>query len=252
MMSCPGSPRMRIRPIGPGAPMRIAGSPRSTFSGGASVRSGRCPSRVWMMSMPERRAAASTSAHGPTAALSSETSLPSAAPNPPGSRKSRCMSMMTSAVRPVSRSSGAGSAAMVRIGMHPSLARQDDVLQQRIDLVVPAVAAEHAVVPDAGLHVVALEIGPQARAQLVRGRGLADGTDIVALAFDREQHGALDGARLDPVAPVVEPAGRQEMLLEHQAHGLQIELGGEVQHGEIFVIERLCHLRLLVLTFRQV
>src|SRR5262245_49371478 len=226
MMSCPGSPRMRIRPIGPGAPMRIAGSPRSTFSGGASVRSGRCPSRVWMTRMPDRRAAASTSPHGPTAAFSSETSLPSAAPNPPGSRKSRCMSMMTSAVRPVSTSSGAGSAAMVRIGMRPSLARQDDILQERIDLVVPAVAAEHAVMSDAGLHVMALEIGTQSRAQLVRGRGLADGADVVALAFDSEQHGALDGARLDPLAAIFQLARRQDVLLEHEAHGLEIELGG--------------------------
>ena len=36
---------------------------------------------------------------GSTAAASSETSLPSASPKPPGSRKSRCMSMMTSADR---------------------------------------------------------------------------------------------------------------------------------------------------------
>ena len=35
-----------------------------------------------------------------TIASSRETSLPSAAPKPPGSMKSRCMSMTTSAVRP--------------------------------------------------------------------------------------------------------------------------------------------------------
>src|SRR5262245_56172338 len=252
MMSGPGSPRMRMRPIGPGAPMRMAGSPRATFSGGASVRSGRCPSRVWMTNMPQRRAAASTAAQGPTAALSRETSLPSAAPNPPGSRKSRCMSMMTSAVRPVSTSSGAGSAAMVRIGMATSLAGENNVLQERIDLVGPAVAAEHAVVPDAGLHMVSLEIGPQPRAQLVRGRGLADGADIVALAFDREQHGALDGARLDPLAAIFEPARRQNVLLEHEAHGLEIEFSGQVEHREILVVERLGHLRLLVFALRQI
>src|ERR1700685_936210 len=44
MMSWPGSPRTRMRPIGPGAPMRVAGSPRSTLWGRASVRSGRGPS----------------------------------------------------------------------------------------------------------------------------------------------------------------------------------------------------------------
>ncbi len=116
MMSWPGSPRTRMRPIGPGAPMRSAGSPRSTFIGGASVRSGRCPSRVWMTSTPARRAAASTSAHGPTAALRRDTSLPSAAPKPPGSKKSRCISMMTRAVRPVSTATAAGSASIVRTG----------------------------------------------------------------------------------------------------------------------------------------
>ena len=51
-MSWPGSPRIRMRPIGPGAPMRSVGAPRSTFARGASDRSGRWPSRVWMTSMP--------------------------------------------------------------------------------------------------------------------------------------------------------------------------------------------------------
>src|SRR6516165_2825818 len=55
-------------------------------------------------------------AHGPTAALRRETSLPSAAPKPPGSKKSRCISMMMSAVRPVSTVTAAGSASMVRTG----------------------------------------------------------------------------------------------------------------------------------------
>src|SRR5262249_30882836 len=191
--------------------------------GGASVRSGRCPSRVWMTRMPARRAVASICAHGPTAVWRRETSLPSAAPKPPGSKKSRCMSMMTSAMRPVSTVSGSGSAAMVLTGTAASrclpfsvdqqqehgqfgcshgqgrsalLAGENDVLDQRIDLVGPAVAAEHAIVADAGLHVVALEIGAQPGAEVVGGRGLADRADVVALAFDGEQHGAPDRLRL--------------------------------------------------------
>ena len=41
-----------MRPIGPGSPMRKLGAPRSILAGGASDRSGRWPSRVWMTSMP--------------------------------------------------------------------------------------------------------------------------------------------------------------------------------------------------------
>jgi len=45
---------------------------------------------------------------GPMAFASSETSLPSVSPKPPGSRKSRCMSMTTTAVRPRSSVIGSG------------------------------------------------------------------------------------------------------------------------------------------------
>ena len=98
-MSWPEEPRIRIRPIGPGAPMRSAGAPRSTLARGASAMSGRWPSRVWMTSMRRSRARSSSARHGTMAALSSETSLPRLSPKPPGSMKSRCMSMMSSAVR---------------------------------------------------------------------------------------------------------------------------------------------------------
>ena len=50
---------------------------------------------------------------------------------------------------------------------------------------------------DAGLHVVALEIRPQIAAQIVRGNRLADGADVVALAFDGQQRGLADRARID-------------------------------------------------------
>ena len=72
--------------------------------------SGRWPSRVWMIVIPSSRAAASTRCSGSTAAHSSETSLPSADPKPPGSRKSRCMSITTSAVVSGSNAKGPGSA----------------------------------------------------------------------------------------------------------------------------------------------
>jgi hypothetical protein len=52
---------------------------------------------------PRARQAASSDAIGAMALCRRVTSLPSDAPNPPGSTKSRCMSMTTSAVRPAGR-----------------------------------------------------------------------------------------------------------------------------------------------------
>ncbi|MGY4235200.1 hypothetical protein ACVIIW_004147 [Bradyrhizobium sp. USDA 4449] len=92
--------------------MRNDGAPRSTFAGGASERSGKWPSRVWITSMPVSRAAFSTAPIGFTARASWLTSLPSVSPKPPGSMKSRCMSMITSAVDNQSSLIGSGSALM--------------------------------------------------------------------------------------------------------------------------------------------
>src|SRR4051794_636887 len=64
-----------------------------------------------MTSMPAARAASSTAAIGFTARASWLTSLPSVSPKPPGSMKSRCMSMMRSAVAAQSSTIGPGSAA---------------------------------------------------------------------------------------------------------------------------------------------
>src|SRR5450432_1901094 len=69
------------------------------------------------MSMPLRRALSKSARQGPMAALSSETSLPSDSPKPPGSRKSRCMSIMTMAVLSRSIETGSGSAATVTVLM---------------------------------------------------------------------------------------------------------------------------------------
>src|ERR1044072_3389851 len=84
-----------------------------------------------------------------------------------------------------------------RIG---SIARQDHVLQQRIDLRFPLLAGEHPVVAGAGLHVVALTVRLDAGAQVLRGERLANRADVVLLAFHGEQRGALDRARLDGLA----------------------------------------------------
>src|ERR1700754_3960754 len=47
-----------------------------------------------------------------------------------------------------------------------------EIPQQRIDLVVPALAGEHAVMADAGLHVVDAPIGAYAGAEILRGERL--------------------------------------------------------------------------------
>ena len=54
------------------------------------------------------------------AVASSETSLPSADPKPPGSRKSRCMSMITSAVVSGSNAKGPGFAGTSVVMRHLS------------------------------------------------------------------------------------------------------------------------------------
>src|SRR5262245_60816874 len=57
-----------MRPIGPGAPIRSLGFPRSSLTGGTSDRSGRWPSRVWITKCPHRRAVSSTARQGSIAA----------------------------------------------------------------------------------------------------------------------------------------------------------------------------------------
>jgi len=59
---------------------------------------------------------------------------------------------------------------------------------------------------DARLHVVLLAVGPQAGAEIVRGHGLADGADVVALALDGEQRRAADRLGIDATAVPVKPA----------------------------------------------
>jgi hypothetical protein len=62
---------------------------------------------------------------------------------------------------PDGHSPGEKFGRLQRAAIGPSIARQDHVLDDRIDLGLPALAGEHAVVAYAGLHVVALKIGSQ-------------------------------------------------------------------------------------------
>ena len=100
MISAPGSPPISTRPIGPGSPMRSVGVPRSAWRAGSRTGRAGAP-RACARSASRARAtrrAAPRSARSPL--CSRVTSLPSEAPKPPGSMKSRCMSMTTSAVLP--------------------------------------------------------------------------------------------------------------------------------------------------------
>ena len=103
-MSWPGSPRTRMRPIGPG----VADAPRRRAARELGRRRVGEIRAVALAGVDHQHAGArarrrAPRAQGPTARCSSATSLPSVSPKPPGSRKSRCMSMMTSAVRAGSR-----------------------------------------------------------------------------------------------------------------------------------------------------
>src|SRR4051794_40497267 len=69
-----------------------------------------------------------------------------------------------------------------------------------VNLRLPARAAEDAVVARSGLKVMALEVGPQRRAQIVRRHRLPDGADVVPLALHREQRRAADCPRIDAAA----------------------------------------------------
>jgi len=125
MISLPGSPATRMRPIGPTSPMRSLGWPRLRLAAGQSDKSGRCASRVCSTRPPAERQAARTRLQAGTMADRRDTSLPSVSPNPPGSMKSRCMSMTTSAVCRRSNSNAKGAACTHLMPAPPSKAAMD-------------------------------------------------------------------------------------------------------------------------------
>lgn len=59
-----------------------------------------------------------------------------------------------------------------------SFHRLDVVADDRVDLRLPAAAAEHAIMPHARLHVVAFQIGTERCAEIVRGLRLPERADI--------------------------------------------------------------------------
>src|SRR6185503_16175549 len=113
----------------------------------------------------------------------------------------------------------------------------DELADLGIDLGAPAPAVEDAVMADLGLNVMRLLGSREAGAEIERRGGLADGADIVVLALDTEERGALDGARLDAAVARGEAVQRQRMVLEDALHRLEIEIRRQIHHRHVLVIE---------------
>ncbi len=90
------------------------------------------------------------------------------------------------------------------------------------------------------------------RCRVLGRERLAHGADVVALALDGQQRGLADGLRLDGIALEFQFAFRQPELLKNVLHGLEIELGGEVEHREVLVIKILGDLRLSEFAAREI
>ena len=103
--------------------MRSVGEPRSRLAGGQSERSGRWHSLVWMTGIPAARKPPISRPTVGTMAASRFTSLPRLSPKPPGSMKSRCMSMTMSAVVAGSKRKGNGCRVDHRHQWCPAMCR---------------------------------------------------------------------------------------------------------------------------------
>src|SRR5437867_9751777 len=68
------------------------------------------------------------------------------------------------------------------------------------------------------------------------------------LAFDREQGYIPDGASVDLAAAMGELAFWEQMALEDDVDGLQVEFGRHVADRQIFVVETLGRIRTLAVT----
>ena len=90
------------------------------------------------------------------------------------------------------------------------------------------------------------------RAQLVRGAGLAEARDIVELALDGHQRGVADRRRRHALAGDIPQAARQQVLLEHGAHGVEVILGGHVQHGVVLVVETPMRVGIVEVALQQI
>ena len=80
--------------------------------------------------------------------------------------------------------------------------------------------------PDFGLEVMTFPCRRDAAAKPVCSNSLARPANIVPLALDRHQRGALDSGGLDPVATHPQAAFWQIVIVKHPLDGMQIEIRG--------------------------
>ena len=104
----------------------------------------------------------------------------------------------------------------------------DHVAHHRVDLVLPAPAAEHAVVADVRLHVVGAQVGRRPRQ-----RSCAASVWPIAQMSSRSPSTVSSAVRRIAAGSILRPrkrqlAERQRVLLEHQAHRLEVEVGRQV------------------------
>src|SRR5580700_4991762 len=122
----------------------------------------------------------------------------------------------------------------VRLG---STVGADEVADLGIDLRLPPPAVEDPVMADIELQVAGLLRFRHVTAETLRCCRLADGANVVSFALDGHQRGLLDRARIDQFVVYAEPAMRQILALKHPVNGLQIEIGRQVHHRAVFVVE---------------
>src|SRR4029079_304353 len=94
-------------------------------------------------------------------------------------------------------------------------------------------AVEDAVMPDAFLQEMQFLVGGKRRAEIMRGFGLADTRNVVALALDGHECRLTDRRGIDLLAAMVEQPARQLVIDENLLDRLQIELGGQIHPREI-------------------
>ena len=85
--------------------------------------------------------------------------------------------------------------------------------------------------------MVRFHVGTQSAAQILRGKGLADGADVVLFAFDRQEKGLFYRPGRDEAPFYEQCALGKSIFLENALDGLEIEVGVEVHYREIFLVE---------------
>src|SRR5665213_1862789 len=115
----------------------------------------------------------------------------------------------------------------------------DEVPHLRVNLVAPAPPVEDPVMADIGLDVAFLLAGFKAAEELMRRGGLADRANVVVLALDGQERGAGNGAGFDRTVAQGHFALRQRVFLKDATDGLQVEIGGQIHHRHVFVVETL-------------